>query len=141
MTYHFIQQSKIKRIRLVKIRNLLFCWAIISSVFYSCASNRTTDSSSYQLTTVSYYANKFNGNKTASGEIYRHSKMTAAHKDLPFGTKVEIINIENSEKVMVTVNDRGPLKSGRAFDLSQGAFKKIGNLKSGILKVKYKIIR
>ena len=67
--------------------------------------------------------------------------MTAAHKTLSFGTKVEIINIENSKKVMVTINDRGPLKSGRAFDLSQGAFKKIGNLNDGILKVKYKVVR
>jgi len=65
--------------------------------------------------------------------------MTAAHKSLAFGTKVEIINPENSKKVIVIVNDRGPLKAGRAFDLSQGAFKKIGNLNDGVLKVKYKV--
>lgn len=67
--------------------------------------------------------------------------MTAAHKTLPFGTKVEIINPENSKKVFVTVNDRGPLKAGRTFDLSQDAFKKRGNLNDGILKVKYKVLR
>jgi len=119
--------------------SLLFV-TIISIFLHSCAVNNTA-ASGYQSTTVSYYADKFEGKKTASGETYRHSKMTAAHKSLPFGTKVEIINSENSKTVIVTINDRGPLKDSREFDLSQGAFKKIGNLSSGILKVRYKIIR
>lgn len=114
---------------------------LISFALYSCGANRNNTNASYQSTTVSYYANKFEGNKTASGEIYNPSKMTAAHKTLAFGTKVEIINIENSKKVIVTVNDRGPLKAGRAFDLSEGAFKKIGNLNEGIIKVKYRVVR
>lgn len=118
--------------------NLLFL-VLLTLALYSCAASRGGANSSYQSTTVSYYANKFNGNKTASGEVYKHSKMTAAHKSLSFGTKVEIVNIENSKKVIVTINDRGPLKAGRAFDLSQGAFKKLGNLNEGILKVKYKV--
>ena len=130
----------IKASALHKSLNLLFI-VLLSIVFYSCGANRGNANSSYQSTTVSYYANKFNGNKTASGEVYKHSKMTAAHKTLSFGTKVEIINIENSKKVLVTINDRGPLKAGRAFDLSQGAFKKIGNLNDGILKVKFKVLR
>ncbi|AZI31918.1 septal ring lytic transglycosylase RlpA family protein [Kaistella carnis] len=123
-----------------KPHNLLFL-VLLSIALYSCSANRGNASSSYQSTTVSYYANKFNGNKTASGEVYKHSKMTAAHKSLAFGTKVEIINPENSKKVIVIVNDRGPLKAGRAFDLSQGAFKKIGNLNDGVLKVKYKVMK
>lgn len=123
-----------------KSYRLLFL-VLLSITLYSCSANRGNTNSSYQSTTVSYYANKFNGKKTASGEVYRHSKMTAAHKTLSFGTEVEIINIENSKKVIVTVNDRGPLKAGRALDLSQGAFKKIGNLNDGILKVKYKVLR
>ena len=114
---------------------------IIFSIFlHSCATNSPM-SSGYKTTTVSYYANKFEGRKTASGEIFRQSKMTAANTSLPFGTKVEIINLQNSKKVVVTVNDRGPLKPSRAFDLSQGAFKKIGSLNSGILKVKYRIVK
>ena len=123
-----------------KTLKILFV-VLLSLTLYSCGANRGNIGSSYQTTTVSYYANKFNGNKTASGEVYKHAKMTAAHKSLSFGTKVEIINIENSKKVVVTVNDRGPLKAGRAFDLSQGAFKKLGNLKEGILKVKYKVLK
>jgi len=119
----------------------LFASVIISIIFLQSCSATNTITSGYKTTTVSYYANKFEGKKTASGEIYRHSKMTAACKSLPFGTKVEIMNIENSKKVVIIVNDRGPLKASREFDLSQGAFKKIGNLSSGILKVKYRIIK
>lgn len=130
----------IKTSALNKSINLLIV-VLLSIALYSCGAHADAARSSYQSTTVSYYANKFNGKKTASGDVYRHSKMTAAHKTLSFGTKVEIINIGNSKKVQVTINDRGPLKSGRAFDLSQGAFKKIGNLNDGILKVKYKILR
>ena len=130
----------IKTSALNKSLNLLLI-VLLSIALYSCSANSGAARSYYQSTTVSYYANKFNGEKTASGDVYRHSKMSAAHKTLSFGTKVEIINIENSKKVMVTINDRGPLKSGRAFDLSQGAFKKIGNLNDGILKVKYKVVR
>lgn len=107
----------------------------------SCGSRNTANNSGYRSTTVSYYANKFNGNRTASGETYRHSKMTGAHKSLSFGTRVEIINIENDKSVIITVNDRGPLKPSREFDLSQGAFKKIGKLNDGILKVKYRVLK
>ncbi len=107
----------------------------------SCGSRNSSKDSSYKSTTVSYYANKFDGKKTASGEVYRHYKMTGAHKSLSFGTRVEIININNDKSVIITVNDRGPLKPSREFDLSQGAFKKIANINEGILKVKYRIIK
>lgn len=105
----------------------------------SCGSRNS--SSSYKSTSVSYYANKFDGKKTASGETYRHYKMTGAHKSLSFGTRVEIVNVENDKSVIITVNDRGPLKYSREFDLSQGAFKKISNLNAGIVKVKYRILK
>lgn len=106
----------------------------------SCGS-RNASSGSYRSTTVSYYANKFNGKKTSSGETYRHSKMTGAHKSLSFGTRVEIVNVENDKSVIITVNDRGPLKPSREFDLSQGAFKKIADLNEGVVKVKYRILK
>lgn len=108
----------------------------------SCGSrNSSSNSSGYAITTVSYYANKFNGKKTASGETYKHSKMTGAHKSLSFGTRVEIVNVDNDKSVIIVVNDRGPLRSSREFDLSQGAFKKIADLNDGIVKIKYKILK
>ena len=106
----------------------------------SCGS-RNSSNGSYRSTTVSYYANKFDGNKTASGETYRHSKMSGAHKSLSFGTRVEIVNVENDKSVIITVNDRGPLKQSREFDLNQGAFKKIADLNEGIVKVKYRVLK
>ncbi|TDX84827.1 septal ring lytic transglycosylase RlpA family protein [Epilithonimonas xixisoli] len=115
---------------------------LLGILVVSCGSrNSTNDNSKFKSTTASYYANKFDGKKTASGETYRHSKMTAANKSLAFGTRVEIVNVENEKSVIVIVNDRGPLKPSREFDLSQGAFKKIGNLSQGIIKIKYRILR
>ena len=116
--------------------------AIIVILVNSCSGSKASHSTSYyKITTVSYYANKFDGKKTSSGEIYRHSKHTASNKKLAYGTKVEIVNIENNKSVIITVNDRGPLKPSREFDLSQGAFKKIANLNDGIIKVKYRILK
>jgi len=108
-------------------------------IILSC-SGRANDGM-YRNTSVSFYADKFQGKPTASGEIYRHSSMTASNISLPFGTKVEIVNSENGKSVTVTVNDRGPLKPSREFDLSQGAFKRIARLDQGVVKVKYRILK
>ena len=114
----------------------IFFLKLLILVNFQCSTNR--DRSDYITTYVSYYANKFDGKKTANGEVYRHHKMTGAHKNLPYGTKIEIINIKNSKSVIITINDRGPLKSSRELDISQAAFKKLGSLNEGILKVKYR---
>ena len=115
---------------------------LLAILVVSCGGrNSTNNASKFKATTASYYANKFDGKKTASGEVYRHSKMTAANKSLAFGTRVEIVNVENDKSVIITVNDRGPLKPSREFDLSQGAFKKIGSLNQGIIKIKYRILK
>lgn len=74
---------------------------------------------------ASYYADRFTGRKTASGEIFDNQKYTAAHKKLPFGTKVRITNHANGKSVMVTINDRGPFTKGREIDLSKRAFRDI----------------
>ncbi|PQJ62720.1 septal ring lytic transglycosylase RlpA family protein [Photobacterium angustum] len=85
---------------------------------------------------ASYYANKYQGRKTASGQRFDQNKPTAAHRTLPFGTKVKVTNLANSKSVVVTVNDRGPFTKGRVIDLSRSAFSAIGNTASGVLKVK-----
>jgi len=120
----------------------LILTSFILLLMMDCAGNNASKSSSgFRTTTVSYYADKFDGKKTASGETYRHSKHTASNKTLAFGTRVEIININNDKSVIIIVNDRGSLKPSREFDLSQGAFKKISNLNEGIVKVKYRILK
>ena len=89
---------------------------------------------------ASFYHDKFNGRKTASGEIFDNKKFTAANMKLPFGTKVKITNLRNGESVVVRVNDRGPFHSGRAFDISKAAFDEIGDLKHGTLPIEYEVL-
>lgn len=90
---------------------------------------------------ASYYADKFNNRKTASGVRFDNNKLTAAHKKLPFGTKLKVTNPTNKKSVVVTVNDRGPFVKGREIDLSKKAFMMIAtNKSSGIQKVTIEII-
>jgi rare lipoprotein A len=84
---------------------------------------------------ASYYADKFNGKPTASGEPYNSSKLTAAHRTLPFGTMVKVVNLRNQKEVVVRINDRGPFAAGRIIDLSKAAAQKIDMLQSGIVEV------
>jgi len=84
---------------------------------------------------ASWYGGKFNGRYTASGEIYDMNKLTAAHKTLPFGTYVKVINIDNGKSVIVKINDRGPFVKGRVIDLSRAGAEEIGMLKNGIARV------
>ena len=92
---------------------------------------------------ASYYHNKFRGKKTASGEKFRQYKLTAAHRTLPFGTKVKVTNLRNGKTVRVRINDRGPFVDGRIIDLSRKAARKIDLLKSGVapVKIQYKMKR
>lgn len=85
---------------------------------------------------ASFYAGKFHGRKTASGEIYDQNEMTCAHRTLPFGTKLEVTNPSNGQTVNVVVNDRGPYKKNRVLDLSKAAAHKLGI--TGIAKVFYR---
>jgi len=89
-----------------------------------------------------YYADKFNGNKTASGEKFSNSKYTAAHKKLAFGTKVKVTNKANGRSVVVIINDRGPFSAGKDIDLSKKAFMEITDNKShGNLNVTLEIAK
>lgn len=89
---------------------------------------------------ASFYHDKFNGRKTASGDIFSNSKMTAANRTLPFGTMLKVTNLRTGKSVVVEVNDRGPFHSSRALDLSKAAFKAIGNTSRGTMPIEYEII-
>lgn len=89
---------------------------------------------------ASFYADRFEGNPTASGEKYRANKLTAAHKTLPFGTKVRVTNLANNESVVVTINDRGPYAEGRVIDLSKIAAEKLNFFNQGTAEVKLEIV-
>ncbi|WP_299818190.1 septal ring lytic transglycosylase RlpA family protein [uncultured Pontibacter sp.] len=90
---------------------------------------------------ASYYSRKLQGRKMANGEPYRRGKLTAAHKTLPFGTKVKVTNLQTNQTVKVKITDRGPYVSGRIVDLSEAAAKKIGSVKAGVVPVKMKVIK
>jgi rare lipoprotein A len=84
---------------------------------------------------ASYYARRFEGKKTASGEIFENQELTAAHRSLPFDTEVEVVNPENGKSVIVRINDRGPYRRGRIIDLTRAAARELGMLDSGVIDV------
>ncbi|OQB00736.1 MAG: RlpA-like protein precursor [Spirochaetes bacterium ADurb.Bin215] len=84
---------------------------------------------------ASFYAEDFHGRPTASGELFDMHALTAAHKTLPFGTMLEITNLENGKRVTVRVNDRGPFIPNREIDLSRGAAEKIDMISAGVARV------
>jgi rare lipoprotein A len=89
---------------------------------------------------ASFYADKFEGLPTANGEKYRHNKLTAAHKTLPFGTRVKVTNLSNNQSVEVVINDRGPYSEGRIIDLSKSAAEQLGFINLGIADVKLEVV-
>lgn len=89
---------------------------------------------------ASFYADKFEGRSTANGEKYRHNKLTAAHKTLPFGTRVRVTNLSNQQQVEVVINDRGPYAEGRIIDLSKSAAERLGFVNQGLADVSLVIV-
>ncbi len=89
---------------------------------------------------ASFYHDKFNGRRTASGEKFNNNSYTCAHRTLPFGTKVEVTNLKNGKFVVATVNDRGPYKYGRVIDVTKRVAKELDFHHSGIVKVSVKVI-
>ncbi|MEZ2441612.1 septal ring lytic transglycosylase RlpA family protein [Chitinophaga sp. RCC_12] len=116
-------------------RNWVLLFIILIMTGASSCSRKITETGK-----ASYYANSFDGKRTASGETFHQRSLTAAHKTLPFGTRVTVINIANGKSVKVRINDRGPFVPGRIIDLSHKAASKIGMLNTGVanVEVKYK---
>jgi len=107
----------------------------VISVFFLSAAAISCSPRLSEKGVASYYADKFKGRATASGEIFRQYKMTAAHKTLPFGTKVKVKNLKNGRTVKVRINDRGPFVKGRIIDLSKKAARRLGMINDGISEV------
>lgn len=90
---------------------------------------------------ASYYAQRFDGRRTASGERYDEDKLTGAHRTLPFGTTVRVTNLDNGKTVDIRINDRGPFVEGRIIDVSLKAARELGFVRRGIVRVKLEIQR
>jgi rare lipoprotein A len=84
---------------------------------------------------ASWYGEQFHGRRTASGEVFNMNELTAAHKTLPFGTRVRVRNLITGQDVVVRINDRGPFTKGRVIDLSRTAAEQIGLIRYGVAPV------
>lgn len=93
-----------------------------------------------QTGTASYYANKFHGRKTASGERFHKDSLTAAHKTLAFGTIIKVTNLNTGDTIYARVNDRIPHR-GRILDLSAAGARKLNYLKQGTTKVRVEVVK
>ncbi|MFZ4632732.1 MAG: septal ring lytic transglycosylase RlpA family protein [Saprospiraceae bacterium] len=89
---------------------------------------------------ATYYADKLQGRKTASGEVYDKHKFTCAHKTHPFGTMLRVTRVDNNESVLVKVTDRGPYHDGYVVDISRAAAEKIDLIKAGTARVKVEVV-
>jgi rare lipoprotein A len=85
---------------------------------------------------ASYYGARHHGKKTASGERFNQHSLTAAHRSLPFGTRVRVTNLRNDKQVVVRINDRGPYARGRIIDLSHKAAEQLDMLRAGVVPVR-----
>ncbi len=91
--------------------------------------------------TASYYGKKFHGRQTANGEQFNMYEHTAAHRKLPFDTRVRVTNLSNNRTVIVRINDRGPFVGARVIDLSYGAAKQIDMIESGTARVRLEVLK
>ncbi len=123
--------------------------AVLAAVFAAgllagCASTTRLESPNRGTTQkglASWYGGKFHGRPTASGEIYDMNRISAAHKQLPFGTVVEVRNRDNGRKLKVPINDRGPFIKGRIIDLSLGAARELHMFGAGLARVRIRVVR
>jgi rare lipoprotein A len=114
---------------------------LVATVSLGCAAGDNHQNRAYSETGLaSYYAHALHGRTTASGEVYDEHKLTAAHRRLPFGTRVRVTNLANRRSVIVRINDRGPFVRGRIIDLSFRAAGELGFVTKGVTKVGIEIL-
>ncbi|AFM06230.1 rare lipoprotein A [Bernardetia litoralis DSM 6794] len=126
-----------------KVR-VIFLFLSLIIVSSSCTSlfGKKTDTNSAKAGAysekgiASYYADKYEGRTTASGEKFRQKLLTAAHRTLPFGTMVTVTNLKNEKKIRVRINDRGPFKKGRIIDVTRKGAEMLDFVRDGLTEVK-----
>ncbi len=102
---------------------------------------RHAKKSAHQTGMASFYGREFEHRRTANGERFDPSQLTAAHRTLPFGTRVRVTNLDNGQRVVVRINDRGPYARGRVLDLSRAAARKLGFVQDGVAHVRLEVLR
>jgi rare lipoprotein A len=114
--------------------------SFLSVVIVISGSGCATGGGGRQDGLASYYADSFHGRKTASGEMFDRGALTAAHRTLPFGTRVRVTNQDNRKSVVVRITDRGPFVKGRVIDLSPAAARQIDMIRAGIVPVELEVL-
>jgi rare lipoprotein A len=99
----------------------------------------TLELQAQQIGYASFYSDYFHGRKTASGQLFDNRKLTCAHRTLPFGTMLKVINLENDKSIIVRVTDRGPYAKGRVIDLTKEGARQLDFIKKGIAKVRIEV--
>lgn len=117
------------------MRRLLSTCTLLS-LLAGCASHNIDPHGYDETGTASYYGAAHHGKRTASGEAFNQNALTAAHRQLPFGTRVKVTNLDNERSVVLRINDRGPHTRGRLIDVSREAAEQLGMLRSGTAKVR-----
>jgi rare lipoprotein A len=117
------------------MRFFLVCAVLL--VFTGCA---TGQKGSHYTGRASWYGKYHHGRQTANGEIFDMNKLTAAHRSLPFGTRLRVRSLSTKKEVLVIINDRGPYARGRALDLSFAAAQKLGIVEKGEDEVEYRVL-
>lgn len=138
------QTDESGRVGTATFRSMLFV-ALTALVMSACASGPTVTSPDGQSHTVegvaSWYGEQFHGNQTASGETYNMYQHTAAHRTLPFGTRVRVTRRDNGRAVVVRINDRGPFADDRIIDLSYAAAAEVGMINDGLAPVELEVVQ
>ena len=116
------------------------CGAALFAIWAATAGAHGTATVQTSQGTASWYGPGFHGRLTANGERFDQNEMTAAHRKLPFGTRVRVTNPTNGRSVVVRINDRGPFAGQRVIDLSRGAAERIGLLHRGVGTVKIEVL-
>jgi rare lipoprotein A len=126
-----------------KVKTLAFVFFFFFSTSVIVAHNDSLSSDEERLKiqegTASYYGKRFHNRKTANGEIFNMTELTAAHKHLPFGTMLKVTNLKNGREVWVRINDRLPQSSKRVIDLSRGAAEELEMVRDGITQVRIEV--
>lgn len=136
----------VKRTKHPGLCRVVLITVAIAACFYTASCTTTNYRSDPNLVgysergVASFYAMKFQFRKTSSGERFNQLALTAAHKTLPFGTRVRVTNLRNRKSVTVKINDRGPFIDGRIIDLTRYAFSRIEHTERGLMDVKIEVI-
>lgn len=124
-----------------RTKQSLFMLALLFLSFSACVRTKYFPEGNIHTGLASWYGEDFHGKLTSNMEIYNMNDMTAAHKTLPFGTRVIVTNLNNNKSVTVRINDRGPFVEGRDIDLSYAAAKVLGMIGPGVVPVTIEVLK